>query len=167
MKLASLFAAATLSLIATSAHAQTQDIAAIVMSDPQFSTLAKVVNTAGLAERLKRRGPLTVFAPTNAAFAKIPPAALSKLLANKEELSKLLQYHAIPGKVLSSSLKPSSVRSVAGPPLIIKVSPVLMVNNAKIVKTNIQATNGIIHAVDTVLIPSVSKHRKKIRKLPM
>jgi uncharacterized surface protein with fasciclin (FAS1) repeats len=139
-----------------------KDIVDIAMSDPQFSTLVKAVKAAGLVDTLKGSGPFTVFAPTNAAFNKIPAKKLNALLADKAALTKLLTYHVVPGKVMSTDLKPMNAKSVEGSPIRVKVSPAPMVNNAKIVKADIAASNGVIHVIDTVIMPG--KGMKKTMK---
>jgi len=133
-----------------------KDIVAIAMSDPQFSTLVTAIKAAGLVKTLQGPGPFTVFAPTNAAFAKIPAAKLKTVLANKALLTKILTYHVLPKKVLAATVVgmsgPANVPTVEG--ATVKVSPKPpMVNNAKIIKTDIQASNGVIHVIDTVLMP--------------
>lgn len=160
-KLMTVFAVAALALTAGVARAQDKDIVDIAASDPQFSTLVKAVKAAGLVETLKGDGPFTVFAPTNAAFAKLPKPALEKLLADKAKLTKVLTYHVVAGKVMSTDLKEGmTAKTVAGPELHIKLSPSPMVNNAKIIKADIEAKNGVIHVIDTVLLPGKSGKMK-------
>ena len=123
-KMLTVCAVAVLALTAGVVRAQDKDIVDIASSDPQFSTLVTAVKAAGLVETLKGAGPFTVFAPTNDAFAKIPKATLTKLLANKKALAKLLTYHVVAGKVLSSDLKEGmSAKTVAGPPVTFMLSP--------------------------------------------
>ena len=136
--------------------AGTKDIVAIAMSDPQFSTLVTAIKAAGLVSTLQGPGPFTVFAPTNAAFAKIPAAKLKAVLADKALLTKILTYHVLPAKIPASVVVgmkgPANQKTVEG--ATVKVSPKPpMVNNAKIIKTDIMASNGIIHVIDTVLMP--------------
>ena len=136
--------------------AGTKDIVTIAMSNPQFSTLVKAIKAAGLVSTLQGPGPFTVFAPTNAAFAKIPAAKLKAVLANKALLTKILTYHVLPAKVPASVVvgmsAPANQKTVEGS--TVKVSPKPpMVNNAKIIKTDINASNGVIHVIDTVLMP--------------
>lgn len=144
--------------------AGTKDIVAIAMSDPQFSTLVTAIKAAGLVSTLQGPGPFTVFAPTNAAFAKIPAAKLKAVLADKATLTKILTYHVLPGKIPASVVVgmsgPANKKTVEG--ATVKVSPKPpMVNNAKIIKTDIMASNGIIHVIDTVLMPPMGAPKMK------
>jgi uncharacterized surface protein with fasciclin (FAS1) repeats len=120
-----------------------------------FKTLVTALQTAGLVNTLNGTGPFTVFAPTDAAFAKIPNATLKTLLANKTQLTAVLTYHVVPGKVMSTDLKNGMmVKTVQGENLSIKLANGgVMVNNANVTKANIDCTNGVIHAIDTVLMP--------------
>jgi uncharacterized surface protein with fasciclin (FAS1) repeats len=122
-----------------------------------FKTLVTALETAGLADTLKGDEPFTVFAPTDAAFAKIPKDQLNALMANKTQLTALLTYHVVPGKVMSTDLKNGMmIKTVPGENLIISLANGgVMVNDAKVVQTDIVSTNGVIHAIDTVLIPMV------------
>jgi uncharacterized surface protein with fasciclin (FAS1) repeats len=121
-----------------------------------FKTLVTALETAGLVNTLNGTGPFTVFAPTDAAFAKIPSATLNALLANKTQLSAVLTYHVVPGKVMSTDLKNGMmVKTVEGKNLTISLANGgVMVNNAKVVQADIVCSNGVIHAIDTVLMPS-------------
>jgi uncharacterized surface protein with fasciclin (FAS1) repeats len=120
-----------------------------------FKTLVTALQTAGLVNTLIGKGPFTVFAPTDAAFAKIPNATLKTLLANKTQLTAVLTYHVVPGKVMSTDLKNGMmVKTVQGENLSIKLANGgVMVNNANVTKANIVCENGVIHAIDTVLMP--------------
>jgi uncharacterized surface protein with fasciclin (FAS1) repeats len=115
------------------------------------------LQAAGLVDTLKGDGPFTVFAPTDAAFAKIPKDQLNALMANKTLLTALLTYHVVPGKVMSTDLKNGMmIKTVPGENLIISLANGgVMVNDAKVVQADIVSTNGVIHAIDTVLIPMV------------
>jgi uncharacterized surface protein with fasciclin (FAS1) repeats len=120
-----------------------------------FKTLVTALQIAGLVNTLNGKGPFTVFAPTDAAFAKIPNATLKTLLANKTQLTAVLTYHVVPGNVMSNDLKNGMmVKTVQGENLSIKLANGgVMVNNANVTKANIVCTNGVIHAIDTVLMP--------------
>ena len=122
-----------------------------------FQTLVAALQAAGLEDTLKGDGPFTVFAPTDAAFAKIPKDQLNALMANKTQLTALLTYHVVPGKVMSTNLKNGMmIKTVPGENLIISLANGgVMVNDAKVVQADIVSTNGVIHAIDTVLIPLV------------
>ncbi|MBC8142737.1 MAG: fasciclin domain-containing protein [Armatimonadetes bacterium] len=160
MKKSLLFAglAAFAAFVAPAAHAD--DVVEIAMSDPQFSTLVKAVKAAGLVDALKTTQGITVFAPTNAAFAKIPKATLASLLKpeNKAKLAALLKYHVVPSKIMAKDVLamsgPKDVKSLAGPTIYVSVKPSPMVNKAKITKTDIVADNGVIHVIDTVIMPT-------------
>ena len=140
-----------------SALAQTSTIAAAVSKDPQFSTLLTALKAAGLDKTLAGSGPFTVFAPTNAAFAKIPKATLTALLNNKAQLTKVLTYHVVAGSRMDDSLsRLKSVKTVEGSSIMIStVGQNIMVNKAKVTKADIRASNGVIHIIDTVLMPGM------------
>ncbi|BAZ66020.1 beta-Ig-H3/fasciclin [Fischerella sp. NIES-4106] len=134
-----------------------QTLLALTESNKQFTVLTKALKAAGLVDVLQGQGPFTVFAPTDAAFAKLPQDALQELLKpeNKEVLVKILTYHVVPGQVLSSDLKSGEVKSVEGGPISVKVSNPkdVMVNDAKVVQADIKGSNGVIHAIDNVILP--------------
>lgn len=121
-----------------------------------FKTLIKALQAAGLTQVLQGQGPFTIFAPTDEAFAKLPPDAVRDLLKpeNKEVLIKVLTYHVVAGKVLSSDLKSGQVNSLQGDPLSVKVgSAGVTVNDAKVTKADIPASNGVIHVIDNLILP--------------
>ncbi len=121
-----------------------------------FKTLVTAVKAAGLVETLSLSGdgPFTVFAPTDEAFAKLPAGTLESLLADKDKLTAVLTYHVVPGKVTSQDvMKLSSAKTVQGSELSIDTSSGVMVDNAKVIKADVMASNGVIHVIDTVLIP--------------
>ena len=133
-----------------------KDIVAIASGDAQFKTLTKALGSAGLVTTLQGKGPFTVFAPTDAAFAALPKGTVENLLKpeNKAQLTKILTYHVVPGAVLSGSLKSGDVKSVEGTSLKVAVSPgKVTVGGANVVKADIKATNGVIHVIDKVLMP--------------
>ena len=135
--------------------ADKKDIVDTAVAAGQFNTLAKALTAAGLVDTLKGPGPFTVFAPTDAAFAKIPAAQLNALLADKAALTKVLTYHVVGGKVMAADVKSGAVKTVEGQPLNVVASPAgVTVNNAKVIKTDIMATNGVIHVIDTVVLPN-------------
>ncbi|MBW4592088.1 MAG: fasciclin domain-containing protein [Brasilonema angustatum HA4187-MV1] len=127
----------------------------VASSNSSFKTLTKALKEAGLVETLSGTGPFTVFAPTDAAFNKLPKATLQKLLKpeNKATLTKILTYHVVSGALDSKSLKSGPVNSVEGSPLNVKVGKGVTVDKAKVTKPDVTASNGVIHAIDTVLIP--------------
>ncbi len=133
--------------------AQAKDIVDTAVSAGNFKTLAAALTAAGLIDTLKGPGPFTVFAPTDAAFAKIPKADLDALLKDKAKLTAVLTYHVVPGKVMAADVKAGNVKTVQGSDLSITTAGGVMVNNAKVVSTDIAADNGVIHVIDTVVIP--------------
>ncbi len=130
-------------------------IAGIVSNDPNFSTLLAAVKAAGLVETLSSPGPFTVFAPTNAAFAKIPQDQLNALLNDPAQLKSVLLYHVVPGRVTAAQVTGlTSATTVNGADLNVSTSGgMVMINDATVTQTNINASNGIIHVIDTVLMP--------------
>lgn len=159
----SLFIAAIATLaIAASAnahnHKSKKDIVDVAAGNPDFSTLVAAVKAAGLVDALKGDGPLTVFAPTNAAFAKLPAGAVEDLLKpeNKDMLVAVLTYHVVAGKVMAADVvKVDSATTLQGQSVSVKVNGAkVMINNANVVATDVKASNGVIHVIDTVLLPS-------------
>ena len=144
-------AVATLALATLSAQAA--DIVDTAVAAGNFKTLVTALKAAGLVDTLKGKGPFTVFAPTDDAFAKIPKADLDALLANKAKLKSVLTYHVVSGKVMSTDIKPGKVKTVEGEQLTLSTKDGVMVNNAKVVAADVAADNGVIHAIDTVLMP--------------
>ena len=131
-----------------------KDIVDTAVAAGSFKTLAAALQAAGLIETLKGKGPFTVFAPTDEAFAKIPKAALDALIADKAKLTKVLTYHVVAGKVMAADvMKLKSAKTVEGQMVKIDTSNGVMVNNAKVVKADVEASNGVIHVIDTVLMP--------------
>ncbi|MDK6078453.1 fasciclin domain-containing protein [Massilia varians] len=133
---------------------QAADIVDTAKSAGSFNTLVTAVQAAGLVDTLKGPGPFTVFAPTDAAFAKIPKAKLDALLKDKEALTKVLTYHVVPGKVMAADVKPGMVKTVEGNAFKVSTSGgKVMVDKATVTKTDIAADNGVIHVIDTVIMP--------------
>lgn len=133
------------------------DIVAVAAGNDSFETLVAAVKAAGLVETLQGKGPFTVFAPTDEAFAKLPEGTLESLLKpeNKEKLVSILTYHVVPGKVMAKDVVGlDSAKTVNGKEVAIQVEgDTVMVGKAKVVKTDVNATNGVIHVIDTVLLP--------------
>ena len=131
------------------------DIVDTAVSAGAFSTLVTAVKAAGLVETLKSAGPFTVFAPTDEAFAKLPPGTVDGLLKDKQQLKAVLLYHVVAGKVMAADVvKISSAKTAGGAVVPIRVEGgTVYVGPAKVAKTDIDATNGVIHVIDTVLIP--------------
>lgn len=133
--------------------AQAADIVDTAVAAGSFKTLAAALGAAGLVVTLKGKGPFTVFAPTDEAFAKIPKADLDALLKDKAKLTAVLTYHVVSGKVMAANVKAGKVKTVQGSELTVATSMGVMVDKAKVVKTDIAADNGVIHIIDTVLMP--------------
>jgi uncharacterized surface protein with fasciclin (FAS1) repeats len=133
--------------------AMAQDIVDTAVKAGSFKTLVAAVQAAGLVDTLKGPGPFTVFAPSDEAFAKIPKASLDALLADKAALTKVLTYHVVPGKVMAKDVKAGMVKTVQGQELKLSTSPGVMVDQSKVVATDVAASNGVIHVIDTVLMP--------------
>jgi uncharacterized surface protein with fasciclin (FAS1) repeats len=144
-------------LTLSSALAQSGTIADAVSKDPQFSTLLSALKIAGLDKTLAGKGPFTVFAPTNAAFAKVPKATLAALLKNKAQLTKVLTYHVVSGSVMAADvMKMKDAKTVEGSSVMISMmGKNVMIDKAKVTKADIKASNGVIHVIDTVLMPAM------------
>jgi uncharacterized surface protein with fasciclin (FAS1) repeats len=133
--------------------AQAKDIVDTAVGAGNFKTLAAALQAAGLVDTLKGPGPFTVFAPTDEAFAKVPKADLDALLKDKAKLIAVLTYHVVPGTVMAKDVKAGMVKTVEGQSLAVSTSGSVMVDNAHVVKTDIVADNGVIHVIDSVLLP--------------
>ena len=142
---------------AATVRANNADIVDTAVSAGSFTTLAKALQAAGLVETLKGPGPFTVFAPTDAAFAKLPAGTLENLLKpeNRDTLRRVLTYHVVSGRVMAADVvKLASAKAVSGDTIAVKASGgSVSVDNAKVVKTDIAASNGVIHVIDTVILP--------------
>jgi uncharacterized surface protein with fasciclin (FAS1) repeats len=152
-----LAAALLVSLALPVAAAPKKDIVDTAVAAGQFNTLAKALTAAGLVDTLKGPGPFTVFAPTDAAFAKLPAGTLDDLLKpeNKEKLVAILTYHVVPGKVDAKQvMKMKEAKTVNGKDVeIMTHDGKVMINNATVTKADIECSNGVIHVIDTVLLP--------------
>src|SRR5689334_18517539 len=150
---------AALGLVAggSSARAADQDIVETAAAAGQFKTLATALNDAGLVSTLKGAGPFTVFAPTDAAFAKLPAGTVQNLLKpeNKDKLTAILTYHVVPGRVMAADVaKLQEAKTVNGKTLNVSTKGSgVMVNGANVTQTDIAASNGVIHVIDTVILP--------------
>lgn len=142
------------SLIVGGTSAQDQSIVEIAAGNEDFATLVSLVQAAGLVDALSGEGPLTVFAPTNDAFAAVPQVVVDFLLANPAVLTQVLTYHVVPGAVLSTDLSSGEVATLQGATVDVKVSDMgVEINNASVVAADIVASNGVIHVIDTVILP--------------
>jgi uncharacterized surface protein with fasciclin (FAS1) repeats len=154
--LSSLLLAAVGLTVAQSTMTKDKTIAEVVSSDANFSTLLAAVKAAGLVETLSGKGPFTVFAPTNEAFAKIAKADLEALLKDKAALTKVLTYHVVAGKVMSGDVvKLKEAKTVQGQNIAIEVKDgaVMLNTKSKVAKVDIETNNGVIHVIDTVILP--------------
>ncbi len=146
-----------LALASVSASAGEKDIVDTAVGAGQFKTLATALQAAGLVDTLKGAGPFTVFAPTDDAFAKLPAGTVDNLLKpeNKDQLVAVLTYHVVPGKVMAADVvNVSEAATVNGKKLAVKVDGgTVMINDAKVTATDIAATNGVIHVIDSVVLP--------------
>lgn len=147
-----LLSAAILTLGLASA-AQAADIVDTAVSAGTFNTLVTAVKQADLVSTLKGKGPFTVFAPSDEAFAKVPKEQLEALLKDKAKLTQVLTYHVVPGKAMASDVKAGKVPTVQGGALTVSTQGGVSVDQAKVVKTDIVADNGVIHVIDRVLMP--------------
>ncbi len=135
------------------------DIVDTAIAAGNFSTLAKALTAAGLVDTLKGEGPFTVFAPTDEAFAKLPPQTLADLLKpeNKAKLTSILTYHVVPGKVMASQVANiSQATTVQGQSLKLDTKDGVRINDAKVIAADVEASNGVIHVIDSVLLPSTA-----------
>ena len=132
---------------------QAKDIVDTAVAAGNFKTLATALTAAGLVDTLKGKGPFTVFAPTDAAFAKIPKADLDALLKDKAKLTAVLTYHVVAGKVMAADVKAGKVKTVQGSELTVSTTGGVMVDKAKVTATDIVADNGVIHVIDSVILP--------------
>ena len=145
------FIAGAIALSAVSVQAK--DIVDTAIAAGSFKTLVTAVQAAGLVDTLKSKGPFTLFAPTDEAFAKIPKADLDALLKDKAKLTAVLTYHVVAGKVMSKDIMPGKVKTVQGGELTIATTGGVTVNGAKVTAADVVADNGVIHVIDTVLMP--------------
>ncbi|MFI4942237.1 MAG: fasciclin domain-containing protein [Burkholderiales bacterium] len=135
-------------------HHASKDIVDTAVAAGDFKTLAAALQAAGLVDTLKGKGPFTVFAPTDAAFAKIPKADLDALLQDKAKLTRVLTYHVVAGKVLASDVaKLAQAKTVEGQSVKFDTSSGVRVDGASVVKADILCSNGVIHVIDSVILP--------------
>jgi uncharacterized surface protein with fasciclin (FAS1) repeats len=158
----------TLSVVAVAAFAPARlnekDIVDTAVAAGSFKTLAKLVTSAGLVETLKGEGPFTVLAPSDAAFAKVPKKVLEALGKDKKLLTQVLTYHVIAGKVMSTDLKNGKVKTVQGDTVKVSLKGGAFFNQAKVAKADIACSNGVIHVIDSVILPpAIAKLAAKIK----
>lgn len=155
-----LLSLSALAVLVVPSFAAEKDIVDIAAGNKDFSTLVSLVKAAGLVDTLKGKGPFTVLAPTNAAFAKVPKAVLEKLGADKALLTKVLTYHVIAGEVYAKDLKNGiTPKTVEGETVKVTIKgKTVKFNQAKVVIADVKASNGVIHAIDAVILPvSITK----------
>jgi uncharacterized surface protein with fasciclin (FAS1) repeats len=145
--------AAGLAIAGLALAVQAKDIVDTAVAAGNFKTLATALQAAGLVDTLKSTGPFTVFAPTDEAFAKVPKEQLDALLKDKAALTKVLTYHVVPGKVMAKDVKAGKVKTVQGSELTVATAGGVMVDGAKVTAADIVADNGVIHVIDSVLLP--------------
>ena len=148
--------AAAATLTGGSLYAQEKDIVDTAAGSGDFSTLVAAVEAAGLVDTLKGDGPFTIFAPTDAAFAALPEGTVESLLQpeNRDQLIAILTYHVVPGKVMSSDLSDGmEAKTVQGSDLTVHLGDGVKINEATVTQPDIQTSNGVIHVVDTVILP--------------
>ena len=140
--------------VAVNAAEMQKDIVDTAVAAGNFTTLAKALQAAGLVETLKGPGPFTVFAPTDAAFAKLPAGTVEALLKDKAKLTSVLTYHVVAGKVMAADVvKLKEAKTLQGQSVAIDASKGVKINGATVVKADIACSNGVIHVIDTVLLP--------------
>jgi uncharacterized surface protein with fasciclin (FAS1) repeats len=131
-----------------------KDIVETASEAGSFKTLLKAAEAAGLVSTLRSEGPLTVFAPTDEAFAKLPPGTIEGLLKDREKLGAILKYHVVPGRLTAQKVADQqSLRTVQGKELKVDLSGGVKVGTARVLRTDIEASNGVIHIIDSVLLP--------------
>jgi uncharacterized surface protein with fasciclin (FAS1) repeats len=143
--------------------ARAADIVDTAVAAGSFNTLVTAVKAAGLVKTLKGKGPYTVFAPNDAAFAKLPPGTVESLLKNKAKLATILKYHVVPGRVKAADVagKSLKVKTAAGLPVNVDGTFGVRVNDAHVIQPDIEASNGVIHVIDTVLLPPAATAKRK------
>ncbi|MFP3423595.1 fasciclin domain-containing protein [Pseudoalteromonas sp. SIMBA_162] len=137
-------------------HGMNKDVVDVAVENGSFTTLVAAVKAAGLVDTLKGKGPFTIFAPTDAAFSKLPDGTVEMLLKpeNKEKLTAVLTYHVVAGKIMAKEVaKLNSAKTLQGQSVMIKTNMGVMVNDANVMMPDVKASNGVIHVIDTVLLP--------------
>ncbi|TMN82713.1 MULTISPECIES: fasciclin domain-containing protein [unclassified Pseudoalteromonas] len=137
-------------------HGMKKDVVDVAVENGSFTTLVAAVKAAGLVDTLKGKGPFTIFAPTDAAFSKLPDGTVEMLLKpeNKDKLTTVLTYHVVAGKVMAKDVvNLDSAKTLQGQSVMVKTDMGVMINNAHVVMPDVKASNGVIHVIDTVLLP--------------
>jgi len=144
-------------------EANAKDIVTIASEAEDFATLVAAIKAAGLTEKLSGKGPFTVFAPNNAAFSALPEGAVVKLMEpeQKDKLTAILMYHVVLGKFMAGDIAPMKVPTAGGGEVTLTVDgPTVMINGAKVIKSDVVASNGVIHVIERVLMPPVEEEKK-------
>lgn len=146
--------ASAIALSATWAPAHASDLVETASTGATFKTFLAAARTSGLSDTLKTSGPYTVFAPTDSAFNKLPPDTLHTLMKDKEKLAALVSYHIVPGKITVADVKPGKVKTVQGEEVTLTSdNGKVTVDNANVIQSDMMADNGVIHEIDTVILP--------------
>jgi uncharacterized surface protein with fasciclin (FAS1) repeats len=149
-----LLAAVAVALSGCASMIPAQSVTDILAREPELSTLNKLVKDAGLTSALNGTGPFTIFAPTNAAFAKVPSKTMDELAKDPKRLQAVLNYHVLPGKVLASDVKPGNAKTLHGANVALgSTAGYVNVEGALVTKADLTATNGVVHVIDAVLLP--------------
>jgi uncharacterized surface protein with fasciclin (FAS1) repeats len=147
-------AAATAALMACATTPTPTTLTETAARTPQLSTLTKLINDAGLADTLRGAGPFTVFAPSDEAFKAVPASTMAELAANKELLKSVLTYHVLPGKLVAADAKNGNLKTVQGANVAVsRAGTFVTVEDAVVTQADVQATNGVVHIIDKVLMP--------------
>lgn len=150
--IAAIASAFTLSIAWSPAHAS--DLVETASTGATFKTFLAAAQTAGVSNTLKNSGPYTVFAPTDSAFNKLPPDTLQTLMKDKEKLAELVNHHIVPGKITVADVKPGKVKTVQGEEVTLTSdNGKVTVDNANVIQSDLMADNGVIHEIDTVILP--------------
>ncbi|MBS0350054.1 MAG: fasciclin domain-containing protein [Proteobacteria bacterium] len=157
-----------LAFAATAANKNTQkDLVQVAMHQKNLSTFVKALKAAGMVDTLKGAGPYTVFAPTNEAFSKLPKDTLKNLLKDKSQLASILNYHVISGKTVAKDIQNGPVNTLQGQPVTLSnANGTISVNNVKVVKSDVEASNGVINEIDAVLMPNSQNQNNQTNSVP-
>lgn len=148
--------ATAIMIAAAPIQAPAADLVDTAITFGSFKTFVAALKTAGIAEPLRTSGPYTVFAPTDEAFAKLPPGTWNALLKDKAKLTLVLAYHVIPGKIMVADVKPGKIKTAQGDSLTIKSdNGKITIDDANVTQSDVTADNGVIHAIDAVVLPKL------------
>lgn len=151
--------AAAIALSVFTSHVLAADLVETASTSGTFKTFLAAARAAGISETLKNSGPYTVFAPSDSAFGKLPPGTMSSLMKDKTRLAEMISYHVIPGKVTVADVKPGKVRTIQGESLTLTSdNGKVTVDSANVIQSDLMADNGVIHEIDTVVMPSKADH---------